>query len=348
MRVGIYSPYLNILGGGERYMFTIAKCLTKQHEVVVFWHEPSIARKAEKKFNLDLSKISIKQWPNSTLARTVQLRSYDALFYMTDGSLFFGSSDKNILIIQSPDKIPKTTNFFIKLKLMNWHTIVCYSDFMAGVIRKKLDIPIVPLFVPVDLESFSNGVKKKYILSVGRFFPYLHSKKYEALIDAFAILSKKYPRWKLHIAGSVDPGTKKYVNWLKKRAKGLPIVFHEDISFIQLKDLYSHATLYWHAAGFGEDPIKHPERFEHFGVSTVEAMASGCVPLTYNGGGQPEIIEDEESGFLWNTKEDLIAKTTQLLSQKKKIQQYSKNALNRAQKYSEDLFCSKVYEMVEK
>ncbi len=346
-KIGIYSPYLHILGGGERYIFTIAKCLADKYKVDIFWHDPSIIQKAHAKFNLDLSQISVQPWHGSVFSRAVKLRSCSAFFYMTDGSLFMGPCSKNILIIQSPDKIPHTDNIITNIKLANWQTIVCYSEFMARVIREKAHKAVIPLFVPVDLKSFSGGIKKNYILSVGRFFPYLHSKKYEVLIDAFRAVHKEIPHWELHIAGSVDPGMEQYVAQLKKLAQELPIVFHDDISFTELKKLYSHASLYWHAAGFGENPIEHPERFEHFGVSTVEAMASGCVPLAYRGGGQPEIIQ-ENSGFLWDTKEELMKKTIQLISNKEKIEQYSINAVKRAQNYSEDIFCSKIYEIVER
>ena len=345
-KIGMYSPYFNILGGGERYLFTIAQCLSAMYQVDIFWKNPHILKDAERKFNLNLSKVSIRPWVQSTLTRTSQLREYDVFFYMTDGSLFFSPAKKNFLIIQSSDKIPASSDFLNKLKLVSWSTLVCYSEFMVDQIQKKLAKKTTSLFVPVDLTSFKPGKKENIILSVGRFFPYLHSKKYEILIDAFKTMSKKNGSWKLHIAGSVDPGTEGYVRTLKKQATGFPIIFHEGISFVELKKLYSKATLYWHAAGFGEDPQVHPERFEHFGVSTVEAMASGCVPISYNGGGQPEIVSSE-SGFLWNTPEELINQTQSLISNKKMVNDYGQKALQRAQNYSVELFCSKIYEMVE-
>ena len=43
--------------------------------------------------------------------------------------------------------------------------------------------------------------------------------------------------------------------------------------------------LFWHAAGLGEDPTTNPDRFEHFGISVVEAMSAGAVPMVYEHGG---------------------------------------------------------------
>ena len=53
---------------------------------------------------------------------------------------------------------------------------------------------------------------------------------------------------------------------------------------------------------------------EHFGITTVEAMAAGCVPVVINKAGQREIVEDGVSGFLWNTWGELKDRT-QLLAE---------------------------------
>lgn len=37
---------------------------------------------------------------------------------------------------------------------------------------------------------------------------------------------------------------------------------------------------------------------EHFGISIVEAMASGCLPVVHNSGGPPEFVPDQ---YRYNT-----------------------------------------------
>jgi len=38
-------------------------------------------------------------------------------------------------------------------------------------------------------------------------------------------------------------------------------------------------------------------RYEHFGISTVEAIAQGCIPIVHNSGGQKEIVPFRELRF---------------------------------------------------
>ena len=69
---------------------------------------------------------------------------------------------------------------------------------------------------------------------------------------------------------------------------------------------------------------------EHFGISTVEAMSAGVVPLVFAGGGQLEIVSDGVNGVLWNTPDELIAKTFELIKDKQKYSEMSKAAIIRA------------------
>ncbi|MBU4190339.1 MAG: glycosyltransferase, partial [Candidatus Thermoplasmatota archaeon] len=62
------------------------------------------------------------------------------------------------------------------------------------------------------------------------------------------------------------------------------------------------------AAGFGVDEEKEPEKVEHFGITTVEAAAAGCVPVVIRKGGQPEIVKEGINGLLWEKEEELIEK----------------------------------------
>jgi glycosyltransferase involved in cell wall biosynthesis len=105
-----------------------------------------------------------------------------------------------------------------------------------------------------------------------------------------------------------------------------------------LKSLYERASIFWHAAGYGEDENLWPVYSEHFGISTVEAMAAGCVPVVIKKGGQREIVEHGVSGFLWETLDELMAYTDLLLNDDRLLANMAEAARKRAQMFSRESF----------
>lgn len=347
MKIGIYSPYLSILGGGERYLLNIAEVLSQHHEVYLL-SQQSIKEKSKAIFDISLSRVQFL--PETFLKKTalekyILLRKFDVFFYMTDGSLFLPSLKRNFLIIQSPIHIPKMT-YLNRLKLINWK-ILCYSQFMQKIIEDTLNKKADILSPCINLQKFKNDFSQKQniILTVGRFFPYPHNKKQDLLVEVFKRNYQKYFKgWKFIIAGGLtEVGGKEVLDSLEKKAQGLPIEIITNPSFNQLVDFYKNAKLYWHAAGFAEDIDKHPERVEHFGITTLEAMAASAVPLVFAAGGQKDIIDDGDSGYLWKSEKELVHKTYQLITSDKLLNELSKHALVRATEFT----CRKFYEKVE-
>src|SRR5579883_3472191 len=93
MKIGIYDPYLDTLGGGEKYILSIASILSQDHDVFLFWDDKDILLKGSMRFHLDLSKIHITSNIFSAhtpfFARIGQTVSYDRIIYMSDGSIPF-------------------------------------------------------------------------------------------------------------------------------------------------------------------------------------------------------------------------------------------------------------------
>ena len=71
-------------------------------------------------------------------------------------------------------------------------------------------------------------------------------------------------------------------------------------------------------------------------MSTVEAMAAGCVPIVVNRGGQREIVEHGVSGFLWDSIDDLEKYTLSLMLDDQLRQSMSEAARARAQKFTKN------------
>lgn len=349
MKAAIYSPYLNTFGGGEKYMMTIAEILSQNSfavDVLLDKNLDSIGSdylKSElsQRFDLDLTKTRFIDGPigvgSNFFSRLFFLRKYDVLFYLTDGSIFLPFSKKNFLHIQSPIVGQPSNSLWGKFKLKCWSSIIYNSNFTKEHAQKNWLLNSIVLYPPVDVNKIKPLKKKKYILSVGRFFGYLKDKKHEILINTLKDLfeGQKLDGWSLHLAGSAGEGDKDYLNFLKNLAKNLPVNFYPNLDYSDLVKLYGESAIYWHASGYGEND---PTKMEHFGISTVEAMAGGCVPVVIGKGGQREIVEHSKSGYLWDSLDELEEYTLQLIESETLRERMSNLATERAQIFSRNKF----------
>lgn len=172
------------------------------------------------------------------------------------------------------------------------------------------------LYPPVDTSWARPRTKTRTILSVGRFFRGTHEKKHGVMIDQFIRMCRDgLQDWTLLLAGhqsrrDIDLA---YTDELRRRAAGHPIEFAVDAPFADLQRFYGEAQIYWHAAGYGERVERNPIKFEHFGISVVEAMANEAVPVVLNQGGPPELVHDGHDGFLWSSTGELRERTWRLV-----------------------------------
>lgn len=314
-KVVIISPYFSSLGGGERYLLTIAEhYLQKKYSVSSFNMNSSLVARAESKFKLNLSSLQLKTATRGLFFKLLSGK-FNILFAVTDGSLFFSPIKNSFLIIQTPDHIPNNS-FINQVKISSYKKILCYSKYIADLIYKRINRKAEILSPPADTASLVPLAKNNTLLSVGRFFTHLHSKKQHVLIREFKkmIDENKLNDWQLLIVGSIDRGGKDYVASLKVMSQGYPIKIIIDPPFEDLKKYYGEAKIYWHAAGIEEDLEKYPAKAEHFGITLVEAMAAGAVPLAFKAGGPAEIIHHGENGYLFTTTDELIRLTLNLVN----------------------------------
>ncbi len=348
MKIAIYSPYLDTFGGGERYIATIAEVLSSDQDVDLLLDKHLIKIGSDylksnlsQRFNLNLEKVKMVGSPMGEgynfFSRFFFLRKYDFLFYLTDGSIFYPTARKNILHIQSPIEGQPVKSLWGKIKLKKWDLIIYNSRFTKDHSVARWPLFSKVIYPPVDTEAIKPLKKKKYILSVGRFFGYLKDKKHELMIKAFDRLKQnlKSLGWSLHLAGSAKEGDQDYLKSLKNMAKDLPVNFYPNLSFDQLVKLYGFSSIYWHAAGYGEEEAT---KMEHFGISVAEAMAGGCVPVVIGKGGLIEIVDNGVNGFLWDDPLDLESKTLQLMREKILLNKMSREAVKKAGHFSKEIF----------
>jgi glycosyltransferase involved in cell wall biosynthesis len=357
MKVGIFYPFKEVVtGGGEKYLFTIAECLNLEHQVYLLSHNPFDYKSIARRLNINLERVHFSVVPYGRTKRILSglfKKEYDLFVTMSNHiyPYMFSQGRRNILHIQFPflerfERCPVVnvpSRLLSFAMLQSYDRIICNSSFTRRWINKRCakKLPVDVLYPPCDVEQFVPGKKENIILSVGRYFVGWHNKKQLEMVDIFKkMVNGGLTGWEYHQAGSTLPGgsDQEYLRKVRDEVRGYPIVIHTDVSFEEMKRLYARSKIYWHATGLDEDELRYPERMEHFGMSTVEAMAAGCVPVVINKGGQPEIVNHGVNGLLWDTAEQLVEQTRKVAEDEIYRQKLSLDAVKRAGVYSKQNF----------
>lgn len=368
MKICLYSPYVpQHVGGGEKYFFDVARVLSQKHDVFVMvptldraHTAADIRQKYEAFLGVSLEKVEFIRGPLGTNAswwrKLLWTRQFDVLYYLTDGSLFFSLAKRNIVHIQIPFTQPKTS-LIDRLKLANWQIKNTNSFFTKQVVEKAWHTTINAVHWPMveispTLRTVDLGQKQPIILHVGRFFKHLHSKRQDVLVQIFKKLADTQPtvmtKWKLFLIGSIEntPEDRAYAESIHQAAQGYSIEFLHTASRDDIWHAYQQASLYWHATGYDVNQEEHPEKMEHFGISTVEAMALGCAPVVIKKGGQPEVVGPDLTDLLWTTSSECQAITLQLLTDAEARKKYQEQAITQAQTFNQRTFSTTLQTMI--
>ena len=205
------------------------------------------------------------------------------------------------------------------------------------------------LYPPVDTSWARPRPKSQTILSVGRFFRGSHEKKHGVMVEQFKRMCREgLEGWTLRLVGHQSPRDVDvaYTDDLRRRAEGYPVEIAVDAPFEALQRLYGEAQIYWHAAGYGERVKRNPIKFEHFGISVVEAMANAVVPVVLNQGGPPEVVHDGQDGFLWTTTSELRERTWNLVRDQELRGRMAARARHSSQRFNTSAFRDRLNELV--
>ena len=235
--------------------------------------------------------------------------------------------------------------------LDSYDLVVANSGYTRRWITRWWGRSSVVLEPPVRLRE--PGPKEPIILSVGRFFApgRGHSKKQHELVAAFSALQAAggADGWELHLVGGCDEADAEYLEAVRRAAVGLPVVFHVDATGSELEALYARASIYWHAAGLGEDLEADPVRAEHFGISVVEAMSAGAVPIVYAEGGPVDVVRvDRGEGRWFSDLDELVEITAELLGDPGAREAMGQAARRRALEFGRERFAGRLRDLVER
>ena len=217
------------------------------------------------------------------------------------------------------------------------------ADFTRRWIKRRWGLESVVVYPPLR-GGLAPGDKAPIILTIGAF-SHTHHKKHEITLKAFRDLCDGgLSGWRYVLAGAcgTDAEDQAYVARLRAAAQGYPVEIRTNLSGRELKDLLGQASILWHSMGYGVDEQKDPGRLEHFGMVATEAMAAGCVPIVFNGGGLPESVTHGQTGFLWRTLEELGRYTLEAVGDEALRETLAVAASNRAAHFSEENFAARL------
>lgn len=174
------------------------------------------------------------------------------------------------------------------LKMMLNSTVITNSEFSRKAILKTFGVDSTIIPPPVDVDIFrdrclASNIRNESILIISRIHP---TKKIENAIHLAKLLRQNEIGMCMNIVGNILPDGIGYLTYLKDlvRSYGLEdfVRFEINVKFDRLLDLLRTSKVY-----------VHPLPGEPFGISTVEAMSAGIIPVVPDIGGHTEFVPEK-------------------------------------------------------
>ncbi|WP_317897479.1 glycosyltransferase [Aurantibacillus circumpalustris] len=182
----------------------------------------------------------------------------------------------------------------------------------------KKEVLVVPFGVDTDVflpkKVKSLFAEEDFVLGSIKSLEELYN--IDILIKSFAVLSKKYPRLKLLIAGE-GSAKENLIKLTEKLNVTQAVVFAGRIPFNEISSYYNMI-----------DVLVNISEYESFGVSVIEAMACEKPVIVTNVGGLKGIVKDESLGYKVDVRNETqtIAAIEELICDKVKYKQIAENS----------------------
>lgn len=157
------------------------------------------------------------------------------------------------------------------------HHIICLSEYTRAVLQQVYDfhrdLPVI--YPPVDMAAFwsNQRQRERAVVTIGRFSP--NKRQFEQVQ-----LAEQLPDLPFHIVGFLR--NHRYFQQCKDYVESHAldnVHLHPDMVFERMVRLLQSSRFFLHTL------INEP-----FGLTTVHAIAAGCLPLVHDSGGQREVV----------------------------------------------------------
>jgi len=284
--------------GTERVLNLVSNALSNRHEVEILSLSPRPSENIGYKYKKEIKRSYL---PVSHGVINVVASNFSI-------ATFIGKSDYNAVVLAGIGEI----KYFLLAALLHSTKIVAWEHFNAAYTHKRFNRKFAARYcsaiivltsqdsadwerllspkakivhIPNPVPNFPDhaaALTSKRILALGRLE---EQKRFDLLLDAYAIFSRTHQDWRLRIRGS---GSKEK----ELRSKVISLGLEERVEILDptadVDAEYSDASIYAMSS-----------KFEGFPMTLLEAMAYGvpCVSFACPNG-PSEIIHDGEDGYL--------------------------------------------------
>lgn len=191
------------------------------------------------------------------------------------------------------------------------NTIISNSNFNKNLIKNTFNRESIVIYPPIDLEKIiSNDLMKSDCVAVGsRYLPGQN-------LEIVPHLASKLKGIKFKMIGTASGNSMKLIEGLRKKCQELGVSDQVEI-------LYNQPFATYVSILFSCKVFLRPLPSEPFGISVIEAMASGCIPLVRKGSGPwVDILEEREGkyGFSFEDVEEAALKIRRIVSDKELLE----------------------------
>ena len=232
-------------------------------------------------------------------------------------------------------KVTEEHNFFDDKKyqkniIKNYHNldyivvINKYQEKMYNEWFKNSNVKIVRIENSIENINVKSKLNNNAIIAVGRFDPI---KDFTSLIEVMHLLVKNNPTLKLYLLGSGEEQ-----ELLKGKIKEYNLENNVIMpGFVNTEEVYKYMAK--------SDLYVMSSFRESFALVLVEAYSCGLPVISFDIlTGPREIVKNNKTGYLIKNREvkDMANKINELLNDKKKLKEFSKNAIEESKKYTID------------
>jgi len=306
MKIAIFHDYFGAIGGGERVVIEIAKCL----DADIITTDTDALNKIDSGVRVISVGKTIKYPGLKQISATLKFyfcdfsKKYDLFIFSGNWAHYAAHRHHpNLWYCHTPvrafydnyshflQKLPFFTRFFFRgyaqmFRVFDRNSISHIDQFVANSHNVQMRIKLFynhesdVIYPPINSSKFYFSEYGNFWLSVNRLYP---EKQIELQIESFHMM----PEQKLVIAGGFAQGDHS-AKYAKKIQTDIPpnVSFLGEITDAELRDLFAHCKGFICTA-----------KDEDFGIAPLEAMASGKPVVAVDEGGFQETVT-KETGIL--------------------------------------------------